>query len=292
MAKPDKAVLKSEGEALKSVIAQARKKTLNFALLQGKDTMYLETHLKKNTAMLRKDAKKKGGGPKVAMGQMNIEGKKIIFSVAEAPPGPFPKLAKKFFMARGLPMQVAFKLPDGTLLEDAEGEAVDAPSDAGTADAPIASTDNGTPVAPVKPDTPSTPPDKAKAKMAKTKKTLKAAASSLKDSSISVAQKEALLRIAVARPEAFKASLKALKAIDKGLNPLDCSPKGLAKAQKAADEEKAKFDLLTDAAKQAKAQFDVAKLAASTASTKAGAASNTASKLLAKLNKIGAAVAK
>jgi len=26
--------------------------------------MYLETHLKKKPAMLRKDAKKKGGGPK------------------------------------------------------------------------------------------------------------------------------------------------------------------------------------------------------------------------------------
>ena len=90
MAKLDKAALKNEGIALKTVIAQARKKSLNFALLQGKDTMYLETHLKKNTAMLRKEAKKKGGGPKAAMGQMNVEGKKVIFSVEEEPPGPFP----------------------------------------------------------------------------------------------------------------------------------------------------------------------------------------------------------
>lgn len=114
MAKPDKAALKKEGEALKVIVAQARKKTLNFALLQGKDGMVLETHLKKNPEMLRKSAKKRGGGPKAALGQLRVEGKTMVFLVTEAPPGPFVKLTRQFLMARGLPMQVVFKLPDGT----------------------------------------------------------------------------------------------------------------------------------------------------------------------------------
>lgn len=134
MAKLDKAALKKEGEALKVVIAQARKKTLNFALLQGKDTMYLETHLKKNPDMLRKDAKKKGGGPKGCVGVMNVEGKQIIFSVAEEPPGPFPKLVKKFFMARGLAMKAVFKLPNGVIFGEADGEPAADTSGKGNAD--------------------------------------------------------------------------------------------------------------------------------------------------------------
>ncbi len=333
MAKPDKATLKSEGEALKTVIAQARKKTLNFALLQGKDTMYLETHLKKNTGMLRKEAKKKGGGPKAAVGLMNVEGKKIIFSVEEEPPGTFPKLAKKFFMARGLPMQVAFRLPDGSMLEDSEGEPAATPAGASstepvatpiektkakftTLEAALASMQptlgakNKAALAQlliqVRADVGSGDLAKAqtalkelqsamaavKAKQEKDKETLKAAATSLKDSGISAVQKEGLLKIALARPKAFEASLKALKAIDKGLKPLDCTPEGLAKAKKAADDEKAKFDLLTTAAKQAKAKFEEAKLAATKASAAADKASDTATKLLDSLNKVEVAVAK
>jgi len=120
MAKASKAELKEQGAKLKEIIAQARKKTLNFALLQGKDEMFLETHLKKQPAMLRKEAKAKGGGPKAALGVLNVEGKSLIFSVDEEPPGPFPKLVKKYFMARGLPVRVLFKLPGGQTLDDGE----------------------------------------------------------------------------------------------------------------------------------------------------------------------------
>ena len=120
MAKPDKASLKKEGEALKTIIAQARKKPLNFALLQGKEGMVLETHIKKNPEMLRKEAKKRGGGPKFAMGTMRVESKTVVFFVAEAPPGPFVKLTRKFLMARGLPMQVVFRLPNGAVIGEAE----------------------------------------------------------------------------------------------------------------------------------------------------------------------------
>ncbi len=120
MAKPDKAELKKQGEILKQIIAQGRKKTLNFALLQGKDQMYLVTHLKKNPVMLRKEAKKEGGGPKGVTGTFNVEGKNLIFSVEEEPPGPFPKLTKKHFMTRGIPIRVTFKLPNGTVIDDGE----------------------------------------------------------------------------------------------------------------------------------------------------------------------------
>ncbi|MBL4806965.1 MAG: hypothetical protein JKY31_06700 [Rhodobacteraceae bacterium] len=120
MAKLDKAELKKQGLVLKETIAQARKKTLNFALLQGKDQMYLVTHLKRNTAMLRKEAKAAGGGPKAAMGTLNVEGKNLIFSVEEEPPGPFPKLTKKHFMTRGIAVRVTFKLPNGKVVDDGE----------------------------------------------------------------------------------------------------------------------------------------------------------------------------
>ncbi|MCF6304615.1 MAG: hypothetical protein L3J33_04525 [Rhodobacteraceae bacterium] len=126
MAKPDKAELKKQGALLKEIIAQARKKTLNFALLQGKDQMFLVTHLKKNPAMLRKEAKKEGGGPKAAMGTLNVEGKSLIFSVEDEPPGPFPKLTKKHFMTRGIPVRVTFKLPNGTVFDDGEAPEAEA----------------------------------------------------------------------------------------------------------------------------------------------------------------------
>lgn len=134
MAKASKDELKEQGAKLKEIITQARKKTLNFALLQGKDEMFLETHLKKQPAMLRKEAKSKGGGAKAALGVLNVEGKTLVFSVEDEPPGTFPKLLKKYFMARGLPVKVVFKLPSGQMMDDGEsdGETAASPKGGGT----------------------------------------------------------------------------------------------------------------------------------------------------------------
>ncbi len=136
MAKPDKAELTKQGVVLKEVIAKARKKPYNFALLQGKDQMYLVTHLKKKPEMLRKEAKKEGGGPKGIMGTLNVEGKNLIFSIEEEPPGSFPKLIKNFFMVRGIAVSVTFNLASGP--EEESGGDVEAEADVQAVAAPPA----------------------------------------------------------------------------------------------------------------------------------------------------------
>lgn len=129
MAKPNKAKLKEEGVALKAMVKMARKRTLNFALFLGKDGFVLETHPLKGTGVLRKLAKSNGGGAKGTMGQLVVDGKQLILSVEEAPPGNFPKLLKTHLVTRGLAMKVVFKLPDGGVMDDGEpSEEGDGPS--------------------------------------------------------------------------------------------------------------------------------------------------------------------
>lgn len=134
MAKPNKAELKKQGAELKDIVAQGRKKTLNFALLLGKDQMYLKTHMKKNSSMLRKEAKKDGGGPKGVEGTFSASGKNLIFTVDEEAPGNFDKLTKKYFMERGVPVSVEFRLSESAesaapAAKDEEPPAEDAAED-------------------------------------------------------------------------------------------------------------------------------------------------------------------
>lgn len=123
MGKPDKATLKKEGLELKSVVATARKKTLNFAILQGKDGMVLETDFKKPPSFLRKLAKKNGGGPKGMQGTLRVEGKTLVFSVEEEAPSVFSKLIRTHFAQRGQTMGVSIiVLGSEPLAEASEGQ--------------------------------------------------------------------------------------------------------------------------------------------------------------------------
>lgn len=121
MAKLDKNALKEQGEELKAHLAMAKKRTLNFAILQGKEGLVVVANPKGNPGLCRKEAKTNGGGPKGIMGQMRAEGKTVIFVVDEEPPGNFPKLIRQHFMARGATIKkIVIELPGGGTLSDGE----------------------------------------------------------------------------------------------------------------------------------------------------------------------------
>lgn len=122
--KKSPAELKQEGVELGEKLNAARKKPYNFALSMGKDGLVLETHLTKSADVLWRIAKKSGGGPKGAMGVMNVKGKIIELTCSDDKvPGPLTKLAKKFFAERGLVYKVVLVLPSGEVGDDGEDAA-------------------------------------------------------------------------------------------------------------------------------------------------------------------------
>lgn len=114
MAKKNSADLKKEADKIKEILATARKKPMNFALLIGKDSPVLEADLRKPAASLRRLAKANGGGTKGATGQMSLNGKIIEFQCdSDDVPKSLGKLAKKYFSDLGLPFRCELILPSG-----------------------------------------------------------------------------------------------------------------------------------------------------------------------------------
>ncbi|MCX7560259.1 hypothetical protein OS190_11825 [Sulfitobacter sp. F26204] len=110
--KKSPAELKKEGVELGAVIAAARKRTHNFAILLGKEGLVLETDIRKPPEALWRMAKKVGGGSKGAMGTMNVKGKIVeLTCLADDPPTSLVRLGKEFFAERGLALKLALILP-------------------------------------------------------------------------------------------------------------------------------------------------------------------------------------
>ena len=225
MAKPDKAKLKEEGAALKELVKSARKKILNFALLQGPDGMVLETHVRKPTGTLRKLAKANGGGTKGTMGQLRVEGKQLILKVEDEPPGTFPKLLKVHFSTRGLAMKVIFELPGGGIMDDGE-PSEDSDSAVARGDGPTSLEGTGQP----EKEEDNGELDKIRAALVKRFNEIKPELTGkLKEADTTVKQQGA--KLAAAFSESIKAgNLKVAKKVLDGLNKfMDSmpSPKGL-----------------------------------------------------------------
>lgn len=98
-----------EKEDIKHVLKMVRtRKILNFALLQesGGKTLILKTNAKKpakEPELLRKEAKRSGGGAKGCHGTMTINGKKLLLNCFnDDVPGSFTKLAKKQYKDENL----------------------------------------------------------------------------------------------------------------------------------------------------------------------------------------------
>lgn len=114
--KPD---LKAEGKELAAILADARKRPLNFAALLTGDGMTVQADKVKSVDAMRKAAKAAGGGGKGAWGQMSAEGRKLILTLENDPPGGFAKQMQRHFSERGQMVQV--------VLAGAEEEAEDVP---------------------------------------------------------------------------------------------------------------------------------------------------------------------
>lgn len=129
-ARKSAAELKEEGAALGQQIAIARKKPVNFALLMGKDSLVLETDIRKGPDILWRMAKKVSGGSKGARGQMTVNGKVITLTCPDdEAPAHLPKLAVKFFRERGQPYKVVMVTPSGEF-SDGEDDGAEADPEA------------------------------------------------------------------------------------------------------------------------------------------------------------------
>lgn len=126
MAKKSASELKAEGADLGALIATARKRPLNFALLIGGDGVVLEAHPTKGADVMRRMAKANGGGTRGIQGVMNVSGKVIeLTSEDDDVPGTLAKAAKRHLKERGLAFKVAIILPGGARMDDGEDDTND-----------------------------------------------------------------------------------------------------------------------------------------------------------------------
>ena len=144
MAKKSSAELKAEGADLSALIATARRRPLNFAMLVGKEGIVLEAHPTKGSDVMRRQAKANGGGAKGAQGVMTVSGKLIELTCeTDDAPRNLGKLAKRHFKERGIAFKVVLILPGGERVVDEEDED-DEEADDG-AEAPEAAAEEATP---------------------------------------------------------------------------------------------------------------------------------------------------
>ncbi len=125
-------------DELKSSIAVARKRDLNFALCLGKkpEGTVILTHRIKGPEILSKQAKKAGETAKLAYGTMRVKGKDMMLTCVDAPPSGSARKTKEFLKKSvGLQMKVKLLGVDGTVLEedgdgDEDGETAENTADA------------------------------------------------------------------------------------------------------------------------------------------------------------------
>ncbi len=121
--KKSPAELKEEGEALGTLIASARKREHSFAMLIGKEGLFIEADPKKPADVMRRKAKAAGGGSKGAQGILRVNGKNIEFVCEdEKPPRALSRLAKQHFRERGQKYKIMIMAAGGELLEDDDEE--------------------------------------------------------------------------------------------------------------------------------------------------------------------------
>lgn len=107
-------------EEMKSLIAVARKRPLNFAICMGKkpeDTVFM-LHRMKAPDVLARLAKKEGDTAKVAFGEVNAKGKKIMLTCHEDIPAGIAKRTKLFLRSVDMPMKIVMLDATGALVED------------------------------------------------------------------------------------------------------------------------------------------------------------------------------
>ncbi|MEM9249573.1 MAG: hypothetical protein AAGB05_12865 [Pseudomonadota bacterium] len=128
----------NDGADLASAIKLARKKPLNFACMLSDGGVVLVTHRRKQHGILIKQAKSDGGGPKGGWGQLSVEGKTLVLTCEEEPPGALARRLKLHLRANGQKFAVAIRSPAGEMLEPDEEENQAHPTKDGDAAPPSA----------------------------------------------------------------------------------------------------------------------------------------------------------
>jgi hypothetical protein len=118
-------------DELKSLIAVARKRPVNFAVCLGKkpETTVIKMHRIKDGAILARAAKKEGDTAKITFGEVNVKGKNMTLTCASDIPAGTAKRMKMFLKSIDTPMKVIATDSDGNLVED-DGEPEEAGADA------------------------------------------------------------------------------------------------------------------------------------------------------------------
>ena len=112
---------KDATKTLRSHIADARKRPMNFGVCLGKkpDATVLVCHKSRASEILAREARKAGETVKTASGILEVDGSKLNFTCLEDPPTGFAKTLKGFIKAAGLSsLKVRILSVDGNLLED------------------------------------------------------------------------------------------------------------------------------------------------------------------------------
>lgn len=115
-----------EPSDLPTVLKLARKKPLNFACLFSDDGVVLVTHRRKNWGILIKQAKGLGGSAKGGWGTLSVEGKQVVLSCVEDPPGTLARRLKIKLRSEGQKYSVAVRSPSGEAVEPEDDERVEA----------------------------------------------------------------------------------------------------------------------------------------------------------------------
>jgi hypothetical protein len=110
---------KAQAEELKSLVAVARKRPLNFGLCVGKqpEGTILELHRVKSPEILGRLAKKSGETAKIAFGTLEVKGKRMTLNCAEDPPPGLAKRTKMFLKSLDMKMAVIIADAEGNILE-------------------------------------------------------------------------------------------------------------------------------------------------------------------------------
>ncbi len=114
-----------EPSDLPTVLMLARKKPLNFACMLADSGVVLVTHRRKNWGILVKQAKGLGGSAKGAWGTFSVEGKQVVLTCEEDPPGTLARRLKIKLRDEGQKYAVVIRSPAGEAVdadEDEEGE--------------------------------------------------------------------------------------------------------------------------------------------------------------------------
>ena len=118
-----------EADELKSMLAVARKREINFAVCLGQnhDTTVFAMHRRKSPDVLRRQVKKDGETTKIATGRVRLKAKTLTLTCIEPPPPGAARQLRFYFRDFGLPFKIDILEDSGTRLEsDGEDDGKDA----------------------------------------------------------------------------------------------------------------------------------------------------------------------